>query len=403
MFAVHESIRKTFFSVLLVIIFCVSSLDSFAAAQERTDNFTLNQGIDYWPTLGWRSSTPEQQGMSSALLSQLFSQIERRQLAIYSLLVVRNGYIVAEANKDDIDSIHPIYSSTKSIASALVGMAIDKGLISGTEQRVYPVLSVPLNRAQQHKSALQIKHLLSMSCAFRWPEISLGYSDKNNPHLQMMRSANWVEYVLQKPMTTMPGTQFNYNTGCSHLLTAIIDKGSRETTGLSAAEFAQAHLFSPLGISKQQYRWRSDPQGIVFGGSGLWMRPRDMAKIGQLFLTGGYWQGKQVIARSWVEQSTRKKISLPWQGVVAEHYAYQWYVQPFGFNSLGYKGQYIFVLPALNIVVVVTANLDQQQFVAPIQLVKDFVIPAVISKEMLPHALTEQRQLNQQLKQFNNH
>ncbi|EPJ52169.1 MAG: hypothetical protein OFPI_15130 [Osedax symbiont Rs2] len=403
MIAMLNPIKTVLASFFPFLVFCLASVTNNALAQESTNNTGFNQQIEYWPTNGWRSSTPEQQGMSSAGLSQLFTQIQRRKLDIYSLLVVRNGYIVVEANKGEIDNTYPIYSSTKSITSALVGIAIDKGLIRSVEQRVYPLLSVSPDKIQEQKSVLQIKHLLNMSCALQWPEIALGYAAPNNPIFQMMRSNNWVDYALQKSMSTVPGKEFNYNSGCSHLLSAIIDKTSRRSTGLSAEEFAQAQLFSPLGISKRQYNWRRDPQGIVYGGSGLSMRPRDMAKIGQLFLTKGHWQGKQIIARSWVEQSTKEKISLPWQGMVAEHYAYQWYVQPFGFNSLGYKGQYIFVLPALNIVVVVTANLDQQQFVAPIQLVKDFVVPAAILEGKLVHKLQVQRQLTRQLKHFSDH
>lgn len=184
---------------------------------------------------------------------------------------------------------------------------------------------------------------------------------------QMRRSSDWVQFVIDLPMAAAPGTRFEYCNGASYLLSAILQANSGET----AFSFAQEHLFRPLGIVDVD--WESSPEGYSLGWSGLSMRPRDMAKIGLLYLDEGQWEGRQVVSEAWVEASTRSHIAATLQ----DGYGYQWWVDSTGiYMALGYGGQFIFVVPDKEMVVVFTSDLPEEAFYLPQQLLNDFIIPA---------------------------
>jgi CubicO group peptidase (beta-lactamase class C family) len=369
---------------------------------DRDAIFTFNQQSSYWPTSDWKRSSPEKQGMDSAVLSKIFDEIKKkpplRQLThklistitkeperdaflIKSLLVIRNGFIVVEAYSDyDKSELHPIYSSTKSLVSAITGIALDTLPQVSLEQPVlefFPKLKIMNNSVE--KNVLTISNLLTMSCGFDWPEWETGYMNPQNPVYQMLSSENWISFILDKPVIQQPGTTFNYNSGCTQLLTAIIHK----TTDTGIADFTQNHLFNPLGIS--DYIWDLDKQGIPNGSFGLNMNVSDMAKFGYLYLKGGFWDGRQIIPKNWVEESTKKHIDIPGStGWFIDFYGYKWYIHSWGFHSLGYGGQYIFVLPDLDIVVVIVSLLAVYETLDPISFIENYIIPAAISDQPLP-------------------
>ncbi len=181
--------------------------------------------------------------------------------------------------------------------------------------------------------------------------------------------------MLDLPMAEAAGTRFEYCNGGSFLLSAII----QETTGMSALSFAEEHLFGPLGISDVE--WESNPQGTSLGYSGLKMRPRDMAKIGYLYLKGGLWEGERVVPSEWVEASTRKHTSA----TLEDGYGYQWWADDSGiYMALGYGGQFIFVAPEKEMVVVVVSELGERDFYFPQELLTEAIIPAARSDAPLP-------------------
>jgi CubicO group peptidase (beta-lactamase class C family) len=181
--------------------------------------------------------------------------------------------------------------------------------------------------------------------------------------------------MLDLPMVEEPGSYFEYCNGASFLLSAIL----QEATGLSAFEFAQEHLFSPLGIS--DVLWPSNPQGISIGYSDLELRPKDMAKIGYLFQNDGVWDGEQIVPSAWVRDSTRKYISATLQ----EGYGYQWWIDVSGiYMALGYGGQYIVVVPEENLVVVFVGDLAEDDFYIPDQFLHTYILPSIKSSEPLP-------------------
>ncbi|MCJ7622064.1 MAG: beta-lactamase family protein, partial [Anaerolineaceae bacterium] len=254
------------------------------------------------PTGSWETSTPEEQGMDSALLAEMLAEVEAEGHEIDSIMVVRNGYMVLDAYIDPFQagSKHIIHSCTKSIVSALIGIAIEEGHIQGLEQ---PILDIFPGRTpailDERKEAMTLKDVLTMSTGFDCKDSYLyGWQGLR----ELRNSDDWVQFVLDMPMRDEPGTRFEYCNSGSFLLSAILS----ETTGMSALEYAQKSLFGPLGIS--DVTWPENPQGINIGWGELHMLPHDMAKIGYLYLNAGMWAEEQIVPRDWIEESTRKHI-----------------------------------------------------------------------------------------------
>ena len=340
-------------------------------------NFGLaaDEKPDYWPTKGWRTASPESQGMDSNLLVKMLETIGEKHIAIHSVLVIRNGYIVLDAYSYpyDSDDAHNIHSCTKSVSSALVGIGIDKGYIKDVSQ---PVLDFFPKRVAKNldadKKAMTLENLLTMTTGLECRDSPL----YNWRGLRQLRtSPDWVQFMIDLPMAEVPGTRFEYCNGASFLLSAIL----QEQTGMDTLSFAKKYLFGPLGIS--DVRWPSNPQGITVGYSDLYMRPHDMAKIGYLYLNDGLWDGKRIISSQWVKASTREHIA-------ATHfpgYGYQWWiVSPGIYTALGHKGQFIIVVPEKNMVAVFISSLGPEDSHSPLGLISSYIIPAVKSPTPLP-------------------
>ncbi|MFW9847093.1 MAG: serine hydrolase domain-containing protein [Candidatus Thorarchaeota archaeon] len=326
---------------------------------------------DYWPTDDWITTTPEEQGVNSSRLEEAASFIEDSGARVRSMLVVHNGYLVFEQyfmpQLYDQDDTHIIYSCTKSVTSSLIGIAIDEGYITSTGQAIldfFPDLYI--DNLDPRKESITLENVLTMTSGLEWDEES--YDDFND-YYGMINSGNWVQYVLNKTVVRDPGTYFYYNTGGSHLLSAIINI----TTGMTTLEFAVEHLFNPLGIDT--YSWIQDPQGIHNGGSSLALRPRDMAKFGYLFLNNGEWDGEQIVPSNWVTTSSDSHVTI-YGGTFS--YGYQWWInEPGGYYcARGYQGQLIFVVPDEDLIVVFTSDMDDI-VISTDAILSTYVIPAV--------------------------
>ena len=317
---------------------------------------------EYWPTKGWRTSTPEAQGMDSQKLVLMLDTIKQQNLSLHSLLVIRNGYIVSETYFQSYgqDQKHELYSCTKSFISTLVGIAIDKGYIAGVNRAVNDFFpGRPFENQDARKEAMTLEDLLTMTSGLDWQEGDPIYRE-------MYVSGDWVRFVLDKPMSAQPGSQFNYCSGCSHVLSAIV----QQKTGINTRNFAQKELFAPLGISG--FNWDTDSKGISIGGWGLQITPRDMAKLGYLYLHNGTWDGQQIVSAEWDRAATQKHVGTDSQ----LGYGYQWWIYPsFGaYTALGRYGQTIFVVPDLKLVIVTTAALDGHEEI--FQLIEKYIVPA---------------------------
>ena len=302
---------------------------------------------DYWPTQGWLTSTPEEQGLDSAKLAEGLLEIQQKNIPVHSLLIVRNGRVLLDATFYPYDgkSPHSVGSVTKSLTTLLIGIAIDQGKLSLNDKMVSFFPDTTIANPDARKNAITIRDLASMSSGFDC------IYEPNEPTVYAMEtSPNWVQFGLDLPMAHKPGTHWEYCGVGMHLLSAILQKA----TGMTALEYARQNLFEPLGI--QEVFWPTDPQGVNLGAGNTRMLPRDMAKIGFLYLHGGVWDGKQIVSRSWVEQSVKKQFSPP----NGDGYGYGWWssVSDTGmsFFAQGTGGQWIIVNPGYNSIVVTTGE-----------------------------------------------
>ncbi len=317
----------------------------------------------YWPTREWRLSTPEEQGMDGERLAQALEAVRAQNLEMHSLLVIRHGYIVSETyfSPHDQNTRHEIYSCTKSIVSTLVGIAVDQGAIDRLDQPVvdhWPGYTFANQDAR--KGAMTVEHLLTMTSGLDWQEGDPIYR-------AMYMSDDWIQYVLDTPMSEPPGERFNYCSGCSHVLAGVV----QDATDSKVQDFARKNLFQPLGITN--WRWDTDAKGMAIGGWGLQLTARDMAKLGYLYLQQGTWDGKQIVPRAWVEEATRQHTTT--DGSLG--YGYQWWTYPTldAYAALGRSGQTIFVIPKLDLIVVTTADMEGHD--AIFELVEQYIVPAI--------------------------
>jgi CubicO group peptidase (beta-lactamase class C family) len=303
---------------------------------------------------------------------------------IHSILLVKDGKLILEEYFPGEtvfgqyinfrrNTLHNLHSVTKSFTSALIGIALDQGIIESVDQDLatfFPELADVFQGTA--KTEIQLKHLLTMSSGLNWDEGTYPYTDSRNDHIQMDRSGDPVGFVLDRPLVAEPGSTFVYNSGLSITLGEIIFKVS----GRRADEFAAEHLFQPLGI--ENFNWVRYSNGTIQAGGGLNLRPRDMAKFGQLFLNGGEWRGQRVISEEWVQDSTGPQG--PNQG-----YGYQWWLTSFTingqelatFSAQGRGGQFIFVFPALDFIAVFTGGNDNDRGAQPFAMLGLHILPAL--------------------------
>jgi CubicO group peptidase (beta-lactamase class C family) len=232
--------------------------------------------------------------------------------------------------------------------------------------------AIPADQVQS-KSTIAIHHLLTMSAGLEWDEDTLPTSDPRNDFTRLERSFDPIGFILGKPLIEQPGYLFWYNTGLSHVLSALVAKVSGQTT----LEFARGYLFEPLGI--EDVRWNRDRQGIYFGGTQLYLKPRDLARIGVLCLNGGIWDGQQIVSSDWLALSTRTHILGRTNYFEGRGYAYQWWtLDDYGvYYASGSQGQALYIFPELDLVIAFTATILEGAILPEI-LVRDYVLPAIL-------------------------
>ena len=363
---IYFIISILFISILLSLplFYSISNLDIKFKSSTKEKN-PLQAAPDCWPTSNWRFASPESQGISLGKIEEMENYIENQNLesSIDSILVVRNGYLVYESypSGHNENFIHHIYSCTKVFTSALVGIAIEEGYISGINDFVLNYFpNKTFGNMDARKQAITINHLLTMTSGLRWVDQTNFY--------QMQVTSDWVKYILDQPMDYQPGDVWNYNTGCSHLLSAILNAVTPNGTRIYAIE----KIFNPLNITN--YSWSNDPQGIPIGGTLLYLSPRDMAKFGFLYLHNGMWNNSQLITSNWVSQSKISSKSIEFDQGHGSGYGYQWWIYNWAnaYTARGSYEQYIVVIPDLNMVVVSTGNTDFHF----VELLVNYILPS---------------------------
>ena len=321
---------------------------------------------EYWPTEGWRASAPEEQGMDAGRLLAMRRHIEGELPHVRSVLIVRHGYLVFEAyaGEYDPDALQGLHSMTKSVTCALVGIALQEGTLDALDQRVMALFpEYAALDADRRIEEITIEHLLTMTSGLVWHDEYLhGWLSSDDP----------ARFTLKRPMAGEPGATFNYNSSAAHLLSVILTR----STGASALDFADERLFGPLGISERQ--WLADSRGHHIGAGGLFLRPRDMAKFGYLYLNQGEWAGRQIVPTDFVRESTRAQN--PGGAPENESYGYLWWVTTVeghaAYFAGGYGGQLIYVVPDVDVVVVMTSNADRHH-IENRAIVGEYVVAAI--------------------------
>lgn len=303
---------------------------------------------------------------------RLFAEVlaESAPRGLLDAVVIHKHTLVGDWHLEGRDRVNYIFSCTKSFLSALIGIAIERGLVGPLDTTIEQYFSEldEVNLYGRWKE-ITIRHLLSMTSGISWPSIDRAQV----MHNKMVKSPDWVRFVLQQPLSHPPGVQFNYCDGGSHLLSAILTRA----TGQSALAFAQTWLFPFLGVEKA--KWKEN-NGVNLGGTGLHVRSIDMAMLGYLYCCGGVIASKQVAPATWVEESTRVHSGgIPnWFG----HYGLHWWVSPRSINghtdlffALGSHGQFIIVSPRHELVAAFRKKPGtKQETTLPMRFFLDYVL-----------------------------
>lgn len=346
-----------------------------------------------------KTAGPEQAGIDHDRLLKMTESIRSHpEFNVHAVLIERDGRLVYEqyfSGRDERrgqplgvvtftpDTLHDLRSVTKSVVSALIGIAKNSGAIASLETPLLDYFPEYADLQVAERRAITIRHALSMSAGLEWNE-DLPYTDPKNDETVMDRSPDPVRYVLGRPIVDAPGTVWKYNGGTTQVLGAILERATKQPL----ADYARDTLFTPLGIAT--FEWIGS-NGKPSPASGLRLRPRDLAKFGSLYLHNGQWNGRQVVPREWVQESTRRQLTFPGQQVGG--YAYQWwhacYATPSGVievpTAVGNGMQRIFILRAQRTVVtVLSGRYNDRSLNPPERLLLDFVIPALPERETRP-------------------
>jgi CubicO group peptidase (beta-lactamase class C family) len=298
-------------------------------------------------------STPEAQGLNPEALAAAYERAGAIP-HIYSMLVLKNGYLVAEQyfNGQHRDTAHPVASVTKSIVSALVGLALEDGYLTDLDQRMldfFPEYDTP--GLDPRKRDITIRQLLQMRAGYPTDNIPAFYSS-------LFGSGNWIRFiVVDHPLETTPGTRWHYSSASAHLLSAIVTRASR----LPLYDFARERLYEPLGLLIRS--WPEDPQGFYVGYGDNQCTPRQLASFGQMYLDGGSWNGRQVLPTTWIDESFRDYSQTEY-GTLGPYrdirYGYLWWHAEVDDHDVyfawGHGGNFIMLAPDLRMLVVTTAH-----------------------------------------------
>jgi len=341
--------------------------------------------VDYfgdpaYPDTFWETATFEEVGMDGTPIALGLAEIANSDLEIHSFLVARRGKLVVEQYGWDTGTNpavpsephqflpterHPLFSTTKSIVSALFGIAVEEGAIGALTETVDTYFSdyAELNPSPE-KDEMTLEDLLTMRSGLEWTEGEQTTFEEPDPGRAM----------LSRPVVAGVGVDWNYSSGVSDIVADVLF----EATGEFPLDYADEHLFTPLGIDAPP--WEAAESGVQYGGWGLSLTPREMARFGELYRNQGSWLGEQVVPTAWVVASTAPHCSTPWGG----SYAYHFWVPDMNdgssfISTLGAFGQVIYISQELELVVVFTANIPSDIADSTLRgLIVDYVVPAIL-------------------------
>jgi CubicO group peptidase (beta-lactamase class C family) len=330
---------------------------------------------------GWAVDTLAVQDVDINRLTSMMNLVHDRghNNFLRSILIAKNDKLVFEEYFSDVgmNSLSHMQSATKSIVSAIFGLAVTEGFVASLDTSLFSYFPEYDHLGSEAKDAILIRHVLSMTPGFDWNENSSPTFGSENDNIAAYRSANYIEYVLQKDLVSAPGAAWNYNSGCPMMLAGIV----KNQSGVHLDDFAAQRFFGAMGITN--LRWEYQADGLPLATGGLWLRGRDSAKIGQVFLDGGRWQGQQVVPADWVESSLTEHVAVD----SARGYGLLWWTQQRASSRIwyaaGYGGQLIILVPSRSAVIVTNANYTRdsietgQRQAAIWGLLDNYILPAL--------------------------
>jgi CubicO group peptidase (beta-lactamase class C family) len=388
--------KRPLFSILLLLLFSSCSSSS-------PDGKEINNKIPVPEVTndGWETASLESVGMDPEYFVQLLDRLEGiENHRIHGIVVAKDQKLVFEKYYSgkkfnlgqytgetgyDMNDLHVLCSATKSVTSALLGIAMDKGYIDSVEREVFDYFPEYADLLEQSplKANMTIKHLLTMTSGLTYDDESLPYTDPRNDMYRFFASSDPINFLLAKPLFAAPGAVFDYDNCNTNIIGQIINKATQTRVDT----FAKEYLFDKLGI--ERYEWQIVKDDVILCSGDLHLRPRDMAKFGLLYLNGGTWKGERIISSGWCDVSTALFLNpnnynneFPW----ADGYGYQWWRKTYyvgakayaSFFATGWGGQNIIIIPILQLVVVTTAgNWYDPEAISPFSIVSDYIIPSV--------------------------
>lgn len=349
---------------------------------------------------GWEVSSSNEVGLDSVQLIEMADYLESRyEHQIHSIVIVKNDKLVFEkyyegyqysndppgSNGDfilfDRETDHFLASVSKSITSVIFGAAVKSGFITNVDTLLVEVLPEYAHLLAGEKADISLEHLLCMSSGLQWDEWSTSYEDPANDVVALFREDDPIAYILAKPLISSPGEEFHYNSGGTNVLGAIIEK----ETGMSLLDFANEYLFDPLNV--QGGVWEKMAAGYYFASGGIYLRTRELTKIGYLFLNEGYWNEHQIITRDWVSESTVPHVQAGVLIPQSDFYGYQWWIMDFEANgqtyecffAAGWGDQYMFVFPDQEMIITINSgNFDGTAKMSAFSFVENHILPGLL-------------------------
>jgi CubicO group peptidase (beta-lactamase class C family) len=316
---------------------------------------------------GWSVTPPEEQGMDSTMLRTGLTRLGNNA-SLFSALVIRHDRLVAERyyHGSGAQRSNNVHSASKSILQALVHIAIAKGHIGSLDDPVADYLPEYFGDASPDKKKITIGHMLTMTSGLDWTE--------DSTENQVEKASDWVQAIVGRSLVSVPGTTYNYSTGDTHVVSAVLQKA----TGMSTCRFAHQYLFGPMGITAEH--WGRDPRGIFSGGYNLYLTPREMAKFGLLYLRDGKWAGRRLVPHSAVRAARARTTQV--DDTVA--YSEGWWMHTISgrptYFAWGHGGQYVYVIPSADIVLVTSENTGTNSIneeIDPRTFIRDHLLPSI--------------------------
>jgi CubicO group peptidase (beta-lactamase class C family) len=380
---------------LAAVVVLAASAAAAQTHQFSTDQRNLACGSPTSLNDGWPTATPESVGLDGPRLCGIAARLAATNANVHAVVVVRRGKLVFEQyfpgrdepwgmgdGQHDFDATtkHDMRSISKSAISLLIGIAIDRALIKNADEPVVKFFPDYAAVKSPGWDNITLRHLLTMSSGMQWDE-NRAWKDPQNDEPRLGSEADPYRYVLSKPIAAPPDTVWNYNGGGTDLLGNILERVS----GQSLEAFAREALFAPLGIS--DWEWMKYRNERIASAAGLRLRPRDAAKIGQLLLNKGAWNGRQIVSAKWIEQSVTPRFQAIGYFGGLFYYGQQWWMgrtlsgdrDVKWIAAMGLGGQRIFVVPELDLVVMTTSGLysSGRQGHAALDILANFLIPYI--------------------------